>query len=233
MRFYTGVGSRETPELMLLLMELMGELLCTLGYRGRSGAAPGADSAFRRGARKSERYTDVGFEDYLPNSTMFNSEHFGFVKPDSDERIFDARSFDAYERSVELALEARGSWNGLGPGGIQLHSRNPMQVLGGSLKLPSKFCLFYAKPVGRKGMVSGGTNTAVQVCRKFNVPLFNLYDESVQERLIRSLHKHLDSLSPQSQELLLSKFPLENTDHAIQEPAVSPIPEPKADHAGD
>lgn len=187
MRFYSGVGSRETPESMLLLMELIAELLCSLGFRGRSGAAPGADSAFRRGVRRSDQYGDVGFEDYLPDHQMFNKEEFGWVTPNQEERIFDARMFDAYEESCQLALSARGSWNGLGRGGILLHSRNPMQVLGGSLKLPSKFCIFYAKPKGKQGLVEGGTNTAVQVARKHDVPVFNLYEEAVQQRMIRWL----------------------------------------------
>ena len=238
MRPYTGIGSRETPELILMLMELIAELLCATGFRGRSGAAPGADSAFRRGARRSDRYGDVGFEDFLPDHTMFDKEEFGWVKPDQEERIFDARMFDAYEESVQLALSARGSWNGLGRGGILLHSRNPMQVLGGSLKQPSKFCIFYAKPKGKQGLVEGGTNTAVQVALRHNVPVFNLYLEDVQQRMIRWLYNNIEKLCEESQKRLKENFSLgEKEDGQAkeqdQQTAVSDLPQPEGDHDRD
>lgn len=50
MKYYTGVGSRDTPENILNLMKLMAIFLRSLGFILRSGGAKGADSAFESGA---------------------------------------------------------------------------------------------------------------------------------------------------------------------------------------
>lgn len=49
MRFYTGVGSRNTPQNILDMMTLMARVLESKGYVLRSGGAKGADSAFEQG----------------------------------------------------------------------------------------------------------------------------------------------------------------------------------------
>lgn len=40
-KYYTGVGSRNTPEHILRFMEAVGEAMASLGYIGRSGGANG------------------------------------------------------------------------------------------------------------------------------------------------------------------------------------------------
>lgn len=49
-RAYTGVGSRETPEPALALIERVAKKLAADRWTLRSGHAPGADQAFERGA---------------------------------------------------------------------------------------------------------------------------------------------------------------------------------------
>ncbi len=176
------VGSRETPEDIISLMELTGELLCTLGYRGRSGLAGGADQAFYRGAQRSPRFLEVGFENYLPNDWMMG-------KPDLEKRIYDATTLVGYERATELAFEARGSFEGLKRGGMQLQIRNVYQVLGKNLNMPSKFLVCWAKPVGRKGLVKGGTNTAVQLAHRFKIPVINMATEEGMTRVQAFIEK--------------------------------------------
>jgi len=54
MRYYTGVGSRQTPvEVRSLMTAAAFELVC-LGFTLRSGGAEGADLAFERGAKKKK-----------------------------------------------------------------------------------------------------------------------------------------------------------------------------------
>lgn len=48
-KYYTGVGSRETPQNVLELMTRIASKLEQLGYCLRSGGAYGADTAFERG----------------------------------------------------------------------------------------------------------------------------------------------------------------------------------------
>jgi hypothetical protein len=50
MRFYTGVGSRKTPEAILAVMTKLAAALNGQQWRLRSGGAIGADSAFEKGA---------------------------------------------------------------------------------------------------------------------------------------------------------------------------------------
>lgn len=182
--YYSGVGSREAPADALRTMKRFGKVQCDLGWRGRSGCAPGADTAFWEGAKLSDRYPEVGFDNFLPNEWMFNCEKFGFITPDPPRRIFDAKTFvDVYERAKELAFEARGSFEGLGRGGIELHTRNAMQVLGEGLNRPSRGLVCWALPVGRQGKVKGGTNTAVQLAIQSSVEVINIYKDADRERI--------------------------------------------------
>lgn len=181
--YYTGVGSRETPDDILELMMRFGKVQCDIGLRGRSGLAPGADKAFYLGAQKSERFEEVGFDNFLPNSWMFNKPDYGNVTPNPSKNIFDAKRFDNYEMAQEIACRARGSFNGLGNGGIELHTRNTYQVLGPTLDVPSLGLVCWAMPVGRKGMVKGGTNTAVQIAIEYGVEVINLYKDQDRNRI--------------------------------------------------
>ena len=47
--YYAGIGSRETPGLMLGAFARIGEFLAKKGYTLRSGGADGADTAFEVG----------------------------------------------------------------------------------------------------------------------------------------------------------------------------------------
>ena len=48
-KYYTGVGSRSTPQDIMELMTQVATKLEALGYSLRSGAADGADTAFENG----------------------------------------------------------------------------------------------------------------------------------------------------------------------------------------
>lgn len=50
LRYYAGIGSRQTPLQTLLSMTTVAQLLSNKGYVLRSGGAIGADQAFEKGA---------------------------------------------------------------------------------------------------------------------------------------------------------------------------------------
>lgn len=50
MKFYAGIGSRETPQDVLTLMSKIAKGLCKKNYVLQSGGAKGADSAFSNAA---------------------------------------------------------------------------------------------------------------------------------------------------------------------------------------
>ena len=63
-KYYTGVGSRETPKDVLDLMEKIAYKLSKKGWILRSGGAEGADSAFFQGC---EKYSSTPIaEIYIP-----------------------------------------------------------------------------------------------------------------------------------------------------------------------
>lgn len=174
-RSYAGIGSRDTPGEVLHLMAALGRALGMLGWRLQSGNAPGADQYFHKGAVTAARVIQPriflpwdGFEGYVHSP---------------EEGIFDAtRLEDQWPYAKELAIEARGSEYGLGKGGIALHTRNAFQILDWDLHHPVGAVCFYAEPRSN-GRVKGGTNTAVQIAKKFGVErIQNLYFEQERER---------------------------------------------------
>lgn len=176
MKYYTGVGSRETPEHILKFIEQVAYWLAGRGYTGRSGSAVGADNAFELGFNeyqtfKSTKNTLTTFEAYLPWK--------GFSDINEDSIHIIAPSLPNYNEAVEIASTIHPAWNRLGRGARALHTRNIYQVLGLDLKTTSNVLFCYTQPTKNKqGVmtgVKGGTNTAVQLAMKHNIPIYNFY----------------------------------------------------------
>jgi hypothetical protein len=173
MNYWTGVGSRETPEPILEIMSLIGKKLTDLGWVMRSGDAPGADSAFYAGCLKSENFGRFKPMVYLAGSPIRGRYH------DPSMGFYNATLYDTWEDSRTIALRIRGSW--IGKGGEELsewgkgqHTRNVMQVLGHTLIEPSRFLICWAIPVGKRGLVKGGTGTAVKLALEEKIDVINL-----------------------------------------------------------
>lgn len=174
-KYYTGIGSRETKVEFLSLMEEIAFKLSQDNWILRSGGADGADAAFERGA--SNTFASVKPNIYLP------WDGFNGLKKDKNHPV--ATEFDNYEQAWEIASETHPAWDRMSAGGQALHSRNVYQVLGHDLSTPSKFLICYAKPT--KTGVSGGTNTAWVLAKKYNIPCFNLYNEVDLKRVSKLL----------------------------------------------
>lgn len=147
MKYYSGIGSRETP---LYIINKMTELAIKLeseGYTLRSGGADGADKAFELGA--------VNKEIYLPWK--------GFNHSDSE-------LYHVSTEATEIAKRIHPAWNSCSPGAKKLHSRNIYQVLGYDLKTPSEFVICWTTG----GKIVGGTATAINLALSLNIPVYNL-----------------------------------------------------------
>lgn len=187
-RFGAIVGSREAPEEALVVLEDIGEALCDSGIAVTSGDADGADYRGVLGAMRSPSWPLVGARVYLP---------WGFMKYPNTNRTrqadghiyFDASKFENYEQAREIAFAARGSFEGLGRGGIAMHTRNAYQVLLDNLQTPVGALFCWARPVGKQGKVSGGTNTAVQIALSHKVPVINLATDEGMDRAIKFLQR--------------------------------------------
>lgn len=173
MNYWTGIGSRETPEDILVLMQAIAKKLTDLGWVLRSGGAQGADSAFYAGCQQSDKFDINKPFIYLAWNGASGKFH------DPSLGIYDASKFDTWEEAEAIALETRGSWliskdTEMGRGGKALHTRNIFQVLGEDIDTPSRFLICWALPIGKSGTVRGGTNTAVKLALKHHVDVINM-----------------------------------------------------------
>ena len=161
---YTGIGSRETPPEILTILRSLGGALARRGYRLRSGAADGADSAIEQGAFEAGGKSEI----FLPWKG-FNLSLDGI----------DAQSLPTFARACELAEGFHPNWSRLKPPVRALMGRNAMQVLGSDLESPSLFLVCWApNPIidlyGELADTGGGTGLAVRMAHAHGIPRFHL-----------------------------------------------------------
>jgi len=175
-KYYTGIGSRETPEQILRLMRRIAYRMAKKGYTLRSGGAEGADTAFADG------WVDAWVEDAGPHGCKYKAEIYLPWEGFNDQySSMEGRLIMDHLVAQEIASEIHPAWVKCSSYAKALHTRNVHQVLGQDLNTPSSFVLFYAEPQGNS--VKGGTRTAVELAKKYGVPVFNLYYPYVQERM--------------------------------------------------
>ena len=168
--WFAGVGSRDTPEDVCKLMQKLAVVFYALGYGLSSGDARGADRAFWEGALLSPFYRKIGARIYLCDEWVRGR------KADPKNFFYNAQRFPTFEKAKQMALEARGSFHGLDDWGINLHSRNVMQIHGASLQDKVEYLVYWAIPVGKTERVKGGTNTSLQLAIKAGIEhRINLY----------------------------------------------------------
>lgn len=157
-KYYTGVGSRDTPDFVCKFMEDLAIVFADTGYVLRSGHAPGADLAFENGVdtfirlAKSPR---LGLKEIWIPWNGFNGS--------SSRNLPTVASYD-------VASQVHPVWFKLKDSHKALHARNANQVLGEDLKTPSSFLICWTEG----GEPSGGTRTAIMIAKAHNVPTLNL-----------------------------------------------------------
>jgi hypothetical protein len=167
MKFYTGIGSRQTPIDIQKLMTRVAKALSNDSWILRSGGAEGADSAFEEGAI----YKKI----YLPWSGFSNKTADGLhyiVPPLNLDVVFD------YHPAPERLSQA----------GLKLMSRNAYQVLGDVLLTPSEFVACWTSD----GKASGGTGQALRIAKANGIPIYNFYNPHNVARLCTDFKIILD-----------------------------------------
>ena len=152
MRFYAGIGSRETPTEIQERMKQIAATLATHNFCLRSGAAQGADAAFESGVPASQNGS-VLKEIYLP-WPKFNYHATGWTK------------IPAW--AVEMAEEFHPAWNYLSTSVRKLMARNSMQIFGYTRENPSEFVLYWT-PCGKQ---VGGTAQALRIAAHYKIPCY-------------------------------------------------------------
>jgi len=147
--YYTGIGSRNTPPNILLLMSKIAIFLSKKNYILRSGGAKGADSAFSKNIDDNKKQIFLPWEGFNNN---YNHK------------------FPITEDAQKMAEEFHPAWENCSEVAKMLHSRNCYQVLGYDLKTPSKFVICWTKG----GKLIGGTSQALRIALKHNIRIYNL-----------------------------------------------------------
>lgn len=157
MKYYAGIGSRETPKDVCFLMTAIAKRLASLGYTCNSGGADGADAAFERGA-VINRQIFLPWDGFngrnIQNLTKLHGEGSYLVPP------FNGDLVRKYHPKPDALSDA----------GWKFMSRNSYQVLGKDLNTPVEFVLCWTKD----GKASGGTSQAMRIAKDYNIPIFNL-----------------------------------------------------------
>lgn len=165
---YAGVGSRETPEDVLDVMEDIGDKLQARGWCLFSGACKGADQAFERGAF-SGPFRARAFRDRYalflpwPNYEQRNGAVYeGLASP--------------RPRAFAIAAEHHPGWDHISDGGRKMHARNVHIVLGRDCNTPVSFLVCWTPDgaIDKTTRRTGGTGQAIRVANTYQVPVFNL-----------------------------------------------------------
>jgi len=164
--YYTGIGSRETPDNILQGMELIAQRLKS-DYTLRSGGADGADNAFERGAGMNK-------EIFLPWKN-FN----GHPSPYYNEFF----SKEIQQKQIEYGRKYHPAFDRLGSGVKNMMRRNTHQILGVDLNTPSSFVICWTS----NGKDKGGTGFAIRMAWDLNVPVYNVYNEEDRLRLFKEI----------------------------------------------
>lgn len=183
MKFYTGVGSRETPSDIIQLMERIGFALASQGWTLRSGGAVGADQAFERGMFEhvghDQPYGWTPAEIYLP--WLGYEDHF--LNTHGGLNILPSQTTLANEVIAEgMAMGIHPAWEACKQGARRMHIRNVFQVLGRNLDQPSKMLIAWTK-LDRLGNPKGGTATAINLALENGIEVFNLNKPEHFERI--------------------------------------------------
>lgn len=173
MKFYAGIGSRETPQDVLDLMTALAEKLAWDGWTLRTGGAPGADQAFEAGAVTVDGYA---LRLYLPWPGFEGRASIKHADKAAHLPYSEATCFDNPEPwTFAIAEKHHPAWHLLKQGGRKLQARNVHQVLGHEVNFEtepqkSAFVVCWTKD----GKASGGTGQAIRIAEAYGVPVRNL-----------------------------------------------------------
>src|SRR6218665_3052905 len=153
LKYYAGIGSRDTPGHILRIMSMIGSYLGNNGWTLRSGGAQGADSAFEEGADQVNAPKEI----YLPwrgyngHSSNLNPKNYPF----SGEEL-------------DFSAKFHPKWNKLSPSVRLLMARNTrilagMKEIHGPLVRQSTMIICWTKD----GLIQGGTGQALRIAKAF------------------------------------------------------------------
>lgn len=148
---YAGIGSRETPDEILCVMEDFAYAVASHSVL-RSGGAPGADLAFEFGATLGGGLKEI----FLPWKGFNDCINGCLLEPSQAAR--------------DLAEYYHPRWKSLSHGAKKLIARNSHQVLGKNLDDPVDMVVCWTKD----GKASGGTGQAIRIAEARGIEVLNI-----------------------------------------------------------
>jgi len=184
-KYYTGVGSRETPDHIIEVMRQLGKKLADQGWVLRTGGAKGADQAFELGwvhhVQENGDFTKAeiflpwdGYEKHT-RDMMFGCN----ILPDLDNP-------ELCMVAELIAEQIHPNWSACKQGARKMHTRNVYQILGQDLKTPSSMLVAWTK-LTKQGLPMGGTATAIKLATNHKIPCFNLNKPEDLEKIQKYL----------------------------------------------
>lgn len=168
MIYYTGIGSRETPDNILEEMGRLAGHFASRGWTLRSGGAPGADTAFEWSCCGAKGAMEI----FLPWKRFNNNTSDLFDIPDA---------------AYQISKQYHPAWERLTTPVRKLMARNAQQVLGKNLDSPSTFVVCWT-PDGctsheTRKQKTGGTGQAISIASESGIPVINLQTDDSLERI--------------------------------------------------
>jgi|TARA_B110000908_G_scaffold51961_1_gene63394 hypothetical protein len=157
---YAGIGARDTPQHVMVSMRNAASAMAHQGVTLRSGGADGADTAFEEGCQSGPK------EIFLPWPSFNQSKR-------TDTGV----KGQFPNRALEIAEHFHPAWDRLSDPVRTIMARNCYQLLGGDLQSPSLFVLCWTPG----GKVTGGTGQALRIASAFNIPVFNLGNQDIDD----------------------------------------------------
>lgn len=164
--FYAGIGSRETPPLILDWMREIATRLEQHGLILNSGGADGADNAFEDGVQDRAH-----MQVFLPWNG-YNRRFYGLG--------YYALEPMYQEQAMVIAEQHHPAWARCTAGARQLHARNVPIVMGPTLQEHVSMVLCWTKD----GKASGGTGQALRIAEGLHIPVCNLFHYATLEEAL-------------------------------------------------
>lgn len=183
---YTGIGSRQTPKVILDLMTEIGIYMAKNNILLRSGGANGADSAFESGCDFVNGIKEI----FLPWEG-FNNKTGLINKNNKKAMAISEKTWNLRNMPVK--------WNNLKESTKLLMLRNTYQIMGIELTKPTNLVICWT-PDGR---ASGGTGQAIAMANyitiskrtNITIPVINLQikkDRDIIENMLKNnIHPEL------------------------------------------
>lgn len=149
MKYYAGIGARETPTELRPQMHIIAQDLERRGYILRSGGSIGADTFFEEKVTAKDIF--LPWKNFEGNKSPI---------------------YGVNEAALNMASKHHPNFEKLSTPAKALIARNCYQILGSELDTPVDFVVCWTK----NSKAIGGTGFTIKLAQSLKIPVFNLHN---------------------------------------------------------